>query len=162
MALADLLVSNGDVAAAKGTLLSLLTTLVITADNYAKAALGAANAVLDVAEEHGPCAAAYTNYAEIGRYTELTVMVLNNIDDLTELVLAVHETGDPYADDAYAEHIEGMSRLGEIDAIMEAVQTRLGMINSALPENPAPGAIMALPVRGAESDVEDDYDDDDQ
>lgn len=160
MALADILVSNGDVAAAKNTLRQTLTTLTMAAENYAKAALSAANAIIGIAEEGGPCAASYTNYAEIGRFSTLVSMTLSNMDDFIELILAAHETGDEYADDAYAEHIYDMARMGEIDAIMEAVQHRLMIINLALPADPVPGARFCMPptdpVEGAEGDEDQD------
>lgn len=140
MALENILTTDGDIKEAKTTLTRTLHILSGAGMEYAKAALGAANAVLEVAIDGGPCAAAYTQYAEIGKFETLTRNTVDNMIDLTTILLALNESEDDSVNEAYATHLREMSRIGEITALNEGAINRLQTINRALPKDPQPAA----------------------
>lgn len=140
MALADVLTPDGDIADAKMALTRTLHIVVGAAEEYAKAALGAANEVLGVAMEGGPCAAAYTNYAEIGKFMRLSQTALENATDVASILMSLNESADDHANDCYGDHLAEMTRAAEIGALLEGATSRLGMINRALPKDPQPAA----------------------
>lgn len=140
MALENVLTPDGDIREIKMALTRSLRLAVTAAEDWAKASLGAANEVIKVASEGGPCAAAYTSYAEIGEFHDKAKRAVGNITDLTNILLAVNESADDEANDAYSDHLAAVGRVHEIGAILEGAATRLEMINRALPENPQPAA----------------------
>lgn len=140
MALENLLTSNGDVEEAKGTLIRSFHVMAGAALDYARASLGAATAVLDVAMAGGPCAAVYTNYAEVRRYDGLARSALDSLGELASMLVSINDSEDEAANDAYAEHLMQMSRTDEVSAMLEGASHRIAMANRALPENPQPAA----------------------
>lgn len=140
MALADLLTPDEDVQETKHTLTRTLHTLAEVAGEYARASLYAANDVLEIATEGGPCAEAYTPYTEITKYDRLARRAVENLTDITNLLLAVNRSEDDYANRAYADHLSEMSKINETSALLEAAANRLALINQALPKNPQPAA----------------------
>lgn len=139
MALADLL-NVEDSAEVKNDLILAMHAMAEAAREYATAGLGAANSVLEVATSGGPMSAAYTNYAEIGKFQRLAQKAVQSTIDLRNIVAMFGETGDEMADAAYSEHLGEVTDLAPVYAMMEATSRRLHMINSALPKNPQPGA----------------------
>ncbi len=140
MALADILMTDGDVQEAKSVLTHTLHTLADAAEEYAKASLGASNAVLEVAMNGGPCAAAYTAYAEIGKFDRLARRAVSDLSGITNILLELNHSEDDYANEAYAEHLSNMCRINQTGALLEGAATRLGMINRSMPGNPQPAA----------------------
>jgi hypothetical protein len=141
MALADLLISDeNEVNKVRDSLLRAMHAMADAALDYAKAALGAADNALSVVEDSGYCAEVYTNYTEIGKFTELTRRASQSVVDLILVVAMVSETDSNEANSAYVEHLTTMCRLGETAALLEATNTRLGIINKAIPTHPVPGA----------------------
>lgn len=140
MALADVLAFDGDISIARGTLIQCFHTLVESSDQYAKAALDAAQYVLELAIDGGTMGAAYTGYADIGKFLKLSQRSTENADSLMLVLSSINDCGDDEANEAYASHLIDMSRASEISAIVEATQRRLLAINDALPMNPQAGA----------------------
>lgn len=140
MALADILMTDGDLQEAKTTLTHALHTLAAASEEYAKASLGAANTVLEVAMEGGPCAAAYTAYAEIDKYDRLSRRSVADLMGIMNILLELHHSEDDYANEAYAHHLSDMCHINQTSALLEGASSRLQMINRALPKNPQPAA----------------------
>lgn len=139
MALADIL-NLDDLQEAKNTLTRTMHTLAEASEEYAKAALGAANTALEVAMDGGPCASAYTSYAEIGKYDRLARRALEDLTGVMNILIALNNSEDELANAAYSEHLMDMARINNTSAILEGATNRLGMINRALPKNPQPAA----------------------
>lgn len=140
MALADILTPDGDVQQAKMVLTRTYHIVAEAASEYAKASLGAADSALSVAMQGGPCAAAYTAYSEIGKYNRLARLAVENTADVAGLLLALNESDDDAANEAYADHLIDMGKTNEVSVMLEGASRRLEMINRALPKNPQPGA----------------------
>ncbi|QJA43156.1 hypothetical protein [Phaeobacter phage MD18] len=140
MALADLLTPDSDVQEAKDTLTRTFHNLANAAGEYARASLGAATTVLEIAMEGGVCAEAYTPYTDITKYDRLARRIMENLTDITALLLAVNGSEDDYANRAYEDHLSEMSKIDETSAMLEASAARLTLINRALPSNPQPAA----------------------
>lgn len=140
MALADLLTSDGDVAGVKMDLTRTLHILAEASEEYAKASLGAANVCLEVAMEGGPCAQAYSAYAEISKYDQMSKKVMGSLIAVKNLLMNLHESDDDLANEAYSEHLREMSKINQTSALLEGASRRMELVNKARPSNPSPAA----------------------
>jgi len=140
MALADILTTGEDVTETKQALTRTLLTLSGAAQDYAKASLGAATAVLEVAMDGGPCAATYTNFTETRRFGMLARNALSSASDVANMLMASNDSPDDAANDAYSQHLIGMTNTDLVSAILEGANSRMQMAYKSMPANPQPAA----------------------
>jgi len=140
MALANILTSDKDVSETKTALTRTLYTLSVAAEEYARASLGAANSVLEVAMNGGAVACAYSSYADITKFDRLARHTLGSITDITNILLAVNESEDDFANEAYSQHLTDVGKINQTVAFLESAETRVALINKSLPQNPQPAA----------------------
>lgn len=140
MALADALTTDGNVTEAKQALTRTLHTLSAAAQDYAKAALGAASAVLTVAMSGGPCAAAYSSFSDARRFDELSRNALSRTADVANLLTALNDSPDDEANEEYAQHLMDLTATDTVSALLEGANSRMQMAYKAMPKDPQPAA----------------------
>ncbi|WNL50662.1 hypothetical protein RPALISO_73 [Ruegeria phage RpAliso] len=107
----------------------------MAAMDYAESALGAANLALNHAKASSPMSAIYTPLQEHTKFARRALTMLEHANELTGIILASVETMEGDAEEFYGEHLEDAGNTDVVTALLEAANTRIGLVSHAMPDD---------------------------
>jgi predicted component of type VI protein secretion system len=135
----SILNSADDVKTVRMALISTKVALQEAAQDYARAALDAADSVLDSVRSADPCCVVWPQIVEYNKFVKKTSTALNAAVAATGLLLVAEETGNDAIDqmngtvkvDAMESHV--------VSALLEGAMVRMNFALRGVPKDGAPG-----------------------
>lgn len=136
-----LIANENDVAGVVAELNQIKSALTVAAHDYAKAALGAADAAFKEAQAAAPCASVLSHYAEYKLLHQKAHMAMASAHIATGILLRSEETGDDRIDKINAACKIATFEPHVVFAMLEGAHNRIVLTNAMLPEKLSAGAL---------------------
>lgn len=122
----------------KHAIYAALQSLKTAAKDYADSALHTAQEILELAHSGAPVASSFQPYAEVAEHYTAANHALAAYAGLANLLVALNDTVDDEAKEAYRSHLAEDSNVTVISALLEGATRRLNVANDYLPRPAMP------------------------
>lgn len=135
----DMLSDNGNTQAVRHALLQVQHVLHGVTQDYARAALDAANETLSAVHAASPCAAVWPHMLDYQTYVAKAQEAMTATTQATGMLLMAEETGDEDIDDINREVKVSAMDFHVAASMLEGASTRMTLALQGIPSKGAPG-----------------------